>query len=187
MDKKLRKKLVKIKINKLKYIFVCLFGNDRTKYLRKHNIFGMIGENCLFQPIKLPSYPERIKIHDNVRVAADVKFYEHDVINGILKNMDTVPYRMHQTVIEIFDNCFIGGGSIIVGDVSIGPNAIVAAGSVVTKDVPEGTIVGGNPARVIGSFDDLHKKRRALDAEKKAATADEMWAEYYKTHGQSKL
>ena len=41
----------------------------------------------------------------------------------------------------------------------IGPNAIVAAGSVVTKDVPEGTIVGGNPAKVIGKFEDFVIKR----------------------------
>jgi len=37
-------------------------------------------------------------------------------------------------------------------NVKIGPNAIVAAGSVVTKDVPEGCVVGGNPAKVIGNM-----------------------------------
>ena len=41
----------------------------------------------------------------------------------------------------------------------IGPNAIVAAGSVVSKDVPEGSIVGGNPAHIIGNFGDYARKR----------------------------
>ena len=53
----------------------------------------------------------------------------------------------------------IGADSTIMYDVKIGPNAIVAAGSVVTKDVPEGTIVGGNPAKVIGKFEDFVIKR----------------------------
>lgn len=47
-------------------------------------------------------------------------------------------------------------------NVKIGPNAIVAAGSVVVKDVAPGTIVGGNPAKVIGKFDDLMERRMTL-------------------------
>lgn len=58
------------------------------------------------------------------------------------------------------DNVFIGSGTRIMPGVKIGPNAIVAASSVVTKDVPEGVIVGGNPAKVIGSFAALLEKRK---------------------------
>ena len=55
--------------------------------------------------------------------------------------------------IEIFDNCFIGANSTIMYNVKIGPNAIVAAGSVVTKDVPDNAVVVGNPAKVIKYLD----------------------------------
>ena len=68
----------------------------------------------------------------------------------------------------------------MVGDLRIGPNAIVAAGSVVVKDVPPGTIVGGNPAKVIGKFDDLLNKRLQTDYEQPAKTNEELWEEFYK-------
>ena len=57
------------------------------------------------------------------------------------------------------DNVFIGCNSTILGNVKIGPNALIAAGSVVTRDVKENTVVAGNPARVIGTFDEYVEKR----------------------------
>ena len=61
--------------------------------------------------------------------------------------------------IEIYDHVMIGAGSKILPNVKIGPNAIVAAGSVVTKNVPPNSVVAGVPAKVIGSLDDFAKKR----------------------------
>ena len=45
----------------------------------------------------------------------------------------------------------VGGGSVLLPGVTIGANALVGAGSVVTKDVPAGAIVAGNPARIVGT------------------------------------
>ncbi|MGB1311421.1 MAG: DapH/DapD/GlmU-related protein, partial [Leucothrix sp.] len=52
---------------------------------------------------------------------------------------------------RIGKHCFIGCASIILPNVTIGDQVIVAAGSVVTKDVPSNSIVAGNPAKVIKS------------------------------------
>ena len=51
--------------------------------------------------------------------------------------------------VTIGNNVWIGGSSTIIGGVSIGDNAVVAAGSVVIRDIPANTLVAGNPARVI--------------------------------------
>lgn len=51
--------------------------------------------------------------------------------------------------VTIGDNCWIGGRAVINPGVTIGDNVVVASGAVVTKDVPDNVIVGGNPARVI--------------------------------------
>ena len=141
-----------------------------------------IGDNVLYQPLKLPNEPELISIGNNVKIAADVTFYTHDVINSVFSAIDEVPYRAHVGCIDIHDNVFIGGHSIIIGNVSIGPNAIIGAGSVVTHDVPEGAIVAGNPAVIIGSFDDLHKKRTILEGNKQgydSNLSEEVWKQFY--------
>ena len=54
--------------------------------------------------------------------------------------------------IVIERNVWIAAGAIIIGGVTVGENSVVAAGSVVTKDVPPNTFVGGHPARVIRSI-----------------------------------
>jgi len=57
--------------------------------------------------------------------------------------------------VRLKDNVFIGHNSILMPNITIGPNAIVAAGALVTRDVPEGKIVSGVPAKVVGSVDTL--------------------------------
>ena len=60
----------------------------------------------------------------------------------------------------------IGAHSVIMYGVHIKSNSIIAAGSVVTKDVEPGTIVGGNPARVIGETGKLFEKRMKLQEDR---------------------
>lgn len=142
-------------------------SHKRTAYLKKKDIFAGFGDNCYYCSRKVPEEPYMVKIHNNVVIAADVTFITHDVMNDMLSQRMGAKQgeelsEYHMGTIEIFDNVAIGSNVTVLYNTKIGPNAIVAAGSVVTKDVPEGAIVGGNPARVIGSVDKLTEKRKLL-------------------------
>ncbi len=65
----------------------------------------------------------------------------------------------HSDRVEIGDDVWIGYGAIVLAPVTIGQSAIVASGSVVTKDVPEFAIVAGNPATIIGRRFSTDKER----------------------------
>lgn len=76
----------------------------------------------------------------------------------LLQPNGTDKYKCQFGKIEIHSNVFVGAGATIMYNVTIGENVIVAPGAVVTKDVPSGTIVGGIPAKVIGSFEASRRK-----------------------------
>lgn len=137
----------------------------RAELIRKARIFHSFGKGCLWQPLAIPSDPQLVSIGNNVIVSANVRFITHDKIQTVLLGMNNPEYpvkaRHYIGKIVVYDNVMIGSDSTILYDVSIGPNAVIAAGSVVTKDVPEDAIVGGNPARVIGSLKKLAEKRYA--------------------------
>lgn len=88
--------------------------------------------------------PKGIHIGDNTWVLANVMVLAHDYCrgeNGRGKLFDTY----------IGSNCVIGVNSIILPGVKLGDSVVVAAGSIVTKDVPSNSMVAGNPAKVISN------------------------------------
>ena len=84
-----------------------------------------------------------ITIGNNVGIAHNTKIYT------LGHNIDSPEFETKGAPVTIEDDAFIFSNAIIMPGVTIGRGAIVLAGSVVTKDVPEWTIVGGNPAKVI--------------------------------------
>lgn len=65
--------------------------------------------------------------------------------------------------VVIGDWVYIGANSLIMPGVTIGDNCLVAAGSVVTKSVPSGVVVGGNPAKVLCTLDEYIKRNEPFD------------------------
>lgn len=134
----------------------------RGEYLRKKKIFHHIGTNVHLWG-GVPSDPYLILIGNNVIIAVSVEFITHDIFYHAFNQTygDMGKFYPHFDTITIEDNVCIGGFSKIMPGVTIGKGAIVAGGSVVTKDVPEDVIVGGNPAKIIGSVEELAKRRIA--------------------------
>lgn len=118
-------------------------------------VFGgeiYFGSNCNFNGMKVLG--GEVHFGDNFHSGVDC------MIIGQNHNYegDCIPYDTSyvKKKIVIGDNVWFGNRVIVVGNVTIGEGVIVAAGSVVTKDVPPCAIVGGNPAQVIKYRDQQH-------------------------------
>ena len=140
-------------------------SKDKANFLRRKKIFHSIGENVLWATYIIPNEPYLVSIGNNVKIAAGVRLITHDVIQSVFSSTGLQVEKdalFFMDKIVIGDNVMIGANAIINYGVEIGNNVIVAAGSVVTKNIPSGEIWGGNPAKKIGNFYQLYKKRLVL-------------------------
>jgi acetyltransferase-like isoleucine patch superfamily enzyme len=124
-----------------------------TRYMKLHGGLYAIGENCSILPSTNFTDPAYVKLGNNVHFS-NCTLVGHDGAVAMLNRAYDVKLDSVGKI-DIRDNVFIGYGAIILPGVTIGPNAIVAAGAVVNRDVAPGTIVGGIPAKPIGKVDDL--------------------------------
>ena len=92
---------------------------------------------------------------------------EHDIIHLMLnEKYHTNKFKEFLGTIEIGDNTFIGARSIIMYNVKIGKDCIIGSGSIVTRDIPDGSVAVGVPAKVIGKTDKIVEKYKKYSKNK---------------------
>jgi len=131
------------------------YGSQETVVRTLRAMGVRVGERCRIYAANFGSEPWLIRIGNHVCISNDVTFVNHDLTWPF---QDKYASLTSFGKIDIRDNCQIGVGATILPNVTIGPNAIVGACSVVTKDVPPDTVVAGNPARPICSFEEYEQK-----------------------------
>ena len=129
------KKSMVVKIREFIRVIVLSFQHIIFTKIYRMNISS--SARISFRTILDKTYPQGIHIGDESYIASGATVLTHDFIKDI------------KTDTKIGKKCFIGTNAIIMPGVSIGDSVIVGAGSIVTKDVPSGCIVAGNPARVV--------------------------------------
>jgi acetyltransferase-like isoleucine patch superfamily enzyme len=144
-----------VKLSKFINLYGCEIG-DESKVgafveIQKN---ASVGKRC-----KISSHTfvcEGVTIEDNVFIGHGVMFINDSYPRATSAdgNLQTeADWKVERTVVKT--GASIGSGATILSNVSIGENAIVGAGSVVTKDVPPGSIVVGNPAKVLRYIDKI--------------------------------
>jgi acetyltransferase-like isoleucine patch superfamily enzyme len=139
------------------YVRICKPRSDENaEFLKKINYFYSIGDGCRINTCATFTDPKYVRIGNNVCLSA-CSVVGHD---GAVAVFSSASGKILDKVgkIDIGNNVFVGIGAILLPNITIGDNTIIAAGSIVSKDVAPGTIVGGIPAKVIGNTADYVNK-----------------------------
>lgn len=127
-----------------------------AEYLKLHGEYAKIGVGCQINIDATIINPYLVSLGDYVTLSS-CHLIPHDgsirqIFHATGKRVDAVGK------IEIRDNSFVGYNATVLRNVTIGPNSIVAAGAVVSNNVPERTVVGGVPAKKICTIDELAER-----------------------------
>lgn len=130
-------------------------------YLRMLQEHGLtLGRNVSFQEGIFidPSHCFLISIGDDCVFAPNVRLIAHDASAKLVAGATRLG------CIRIGSRCFLGDSVIVLPGVTIGDDCIVGAGSVVSRDIPSGSVAAGNPARVIRTTEEYRQRHRELRA-----------------------
>lgn len=157
----------------LNYLTSALLGLLKMISPEKHaRVIGVnLGKNCLvYRSMEWPSEPYLITIGNHVQLTRGVAIHTHgggNVIRRKIADFDS----FGKVVIK--DWAYIGAHAQIMPGVTIGEGAMVAAGSIVTKSVPDGMVVAGNPAKVICSVNDYLQRNLKYNLKTKGKSTKE--------------
>lgn len=143
-------------LRKLKFevIRACCGGDAAAR-----SVGVVVGSGCRIFTGRFGSEPWLITIGDRVTITSGVTILTHDGATWLVRDQKGRRYRY--APVHIGNDVFIGVNAIVMPGVRIGDRVIVGAGAVVTRSVPSGAVVAGNPARIVGSFQDYAKRALA--------------------------
>jgi acetyltransferase-like isoleucine patch superfamily enzyme len=144
-----------VRLSKFINLYGCEIG-DETKIgsfveIQKH---ASVGKRC-----KISSHSficEGVVIDDNVFIGHGVMFINDSYPRATTPNgslQTEADWKIERTFVK--KGASVGSGATILSSITIGENAIVGAGSVVTRDVPPNAVVAGNPARILRYLDEI--------------------------------
>ncbi len=116
------------------------------------------------------SEPYLITVGNHCQITRGVKLFTHGGAHILRK--EHPDFDIFGKIV-IGDYVYIGNNSLIMPGVTIGNNVLVAAGSVVTKSIPDGVVVGGNPARIICTVEDYQNRNLNYNIKTKGKTRKE--------------
>ncbi|MGB5818716.1 MAG: sugar O-acetyltransferase [Saonia sp.] len=132
-----------------------LFGKIGTNFTIEHNFQCDLGSNIAIGDNFYAGYNcvildiAKVKIGNDCMMAPNVSVYTA----GHALEPENRNKQGYAIPVHIGNNVWIGGGSVILPGVVVGDNSVIAAGSVVTKDVEPNTVVAGNPAKFLKHID----------------------------------
>jgi acetyltransferase-like isoleucine patch superfamily enzyme len=127
---------------------------DRAAFLRRRGTRIGRDASILNRASEFGTEPWLVEIGSRVTVAVGVLFITHDGASRVFRERigESSPFGNRFGTIRVLDDCFVGARAILMPGITIGPESIVGAGSVVTRSIPPRTVAAGVPARVLCSL-----------------------------------